>query len=165
MPGGPRHDQRHQPGQLRVRGPGNDPTGHSHTLTQISCTWMRSQYAHLPPTGTYLQDPQPWPVCDLHPFSFRWRAGNHSAFWGMTLDEGIRYRLGTFRPSSSVSNMNEIHVSPSLPTILPSPHCLGPQEPWHAPSCSSKGLGLTPSNRLCVPGQLTHLLWALGSCP
>lgn len=136
-----------------------------HTLTQISFTWTLRQYASLPPTCTYLQEPQPWKGCDFHPFSFRWRAGNHSAFWGMTLDEGIRYRLGTIRPSSSVTNMNEIHVSPSLPTILPSPHRLGPQEPWHVAPCSFKGLGLTPSNRLCVPGQITHLLWVLGSCP
>lgn len=48
----------------------------------------------------------------------------------MTLDEGIRYRLGTIRPSSSVANMNEIHVSPFLPIILPSPFGLGPQGPW-----------------------------------
>lgn len=51
--------------------------------------------------------------------SSRWQAGNHSAFWGMTLDEGIRYRLGTIRPSSSVMNMNEIYVSPFLPASLP----------------------------------------------
>lgn len=38
----------------------------------------------------------------------------------MTLDEGIRYRLGTIRPSSSVMNMNEIYVSPPLPTSSPS---------------------------------------------
>lgn len=112
----------------------------------------------------YLQDPQPWPVCDLHPLSFRWRAGNHSAFWGMTLDEGIRYRLGTIRPSSSVTNMNEIHVSPSLPTILPSPLGLPPQGPWHPVPCFSRGLGLSATNRLCIPGQGTPLLWALGFC-
>ncbi|XP_073649133.1 tubulointerstitial nephritis antigen-like isoform X3 [Tursiops truncatus] len=45
--------------------------------------------------------------------NYGWRAGNHSAFWGMTLDEGIRYRLGTIRPSSSVTNMNEIHPAQS----------------------------------------------------
>lgn len=50
--------------------------------------------------------------------SSRWQAGNHSAFWGMTLDEGIRYRLGTIRPSSSVMNMNEIYVSLFLTTFL-----------------------------------------------
>lgn len=30
----------------------------------------------------------------------------------MTLEDGIRYRLGTFRPSPTVMNMNEMHVSP-----------------------------------------------------
>lgn len=82
----------------------------------------------------------------------------------MTLDEGIRYRLGTIRPSSSVTNMNEIHVSPSLPTILPSPHGLGPQEPWHPGACSSKAPGLDPSKRLCVPGH-TSLPFCGSSVP
>lgn len=41
-----------------------------------------------------------------------WRAANYSQFWGMTLEDGIRYRLGTFRPSPTVMNMNEMHVSP-----------------------------------------------------
>ncbi|XP_036718244.1 tubulointerstitial nephritis antigen-like isoform X3 [Balaenoptera musculus] len=51
--------------------------------------------------------------------NYGWRAGNHSAFWGMTLDEGIRYRLGTIRPSSSVTNMNEIHTVLSPGEVLP----------------------------------------------
>uniref|UniRef100_A0A8B9PRT4 Tubulointerstitial nephritis antigen like 1 n=1 Tax=Apteryx owenii TaxID=8824 RepID=A0A8B9PRT4_APTOW len=41
-----------------------------------------------------------------------WRAANYSHFWGMTLDEGIRYRLGTFKPPPTVMNMNELHVLP-----------------------------------------------------
>lgn len=156
MLGGPRHDQRHQPGQLRVRGPGHAARGHACTCAHntsvlpemhvlpgtdtLLCTL--SQPVLLPPTCTYLQDPQPWQVCHFHPLSFRWRAGNHSAFWGMTLDEGIRYRLGTNRPPSSVINMNEIHVSPFLPTMLPTPHgledphtlCLIPPRAWAYPS-------------------------------
>lgn len=136
MPGGPRHDQRHQPGQLRVRGPGNVPSGHTCMRTHnthafcLRCMTCLAQprsdlirvhtepgfispaHMHTPPR------PESWQVCHYHPFSFRWRAGNHSAFWGMTLDDGIRYRLGTIRPSSSVTNMNEIHVSPSLPCAL-----------------------------------------------
>lgn len=91
------------------------PARHGHTQTLV--TYKLSPYTFLPPTHTYLQDPQPRQVCDFHPLSFRWRAGNHSAFWGMTLDEGIRYRLGTIRPSSSVTNMNEIHVIPSNAAI------------------------------------------------
>ncbi|KAM4700270.1 tubulointerstitial nephritis antigen-like [Discoglossus pictus] len=42
---------------------------------------------------------------------YGWLAGNYSQFWGLTLDEGIRYRLGTIKPSSSVMNMNELHVN------------------------------------------------------
>lgn len=40
-----------------------------------------------------------------------WRAANYNQFWGMTLEDGIRHRLGTFRPSPTVMNMNEMHVS------------------------------------------------------
>lgn len=42
--------------------------------------------------------------------AFRWKAANYSQFYGMTLDEGIRYRLGTQRPSTIIMNMNEIQV-------------------------------------------------------
>ncbi|XP_053563203.1 tubulointerstitial nephritis antigen-like [Bombina bombina] len=42
--------------------------------------------------------------------NYGWKAGNYSRFWGLTLDEGIQYRLGTAKPSSSVMNMNELHV-------------------------------------------------------
>ncbi|XP_027631355.1 tubulointerstitial nephritis antigen-like [Tupaia chinensis] len=50
---------------------------------------------------------------------YGWRAGNHSAFWGLTLDAGIRYRLGTLRPSSSVLNMNEVHTALGPGEALP----------------------------------------------
>ncbi|XP_051843741.1 tubulointerstitial nephritis antigen-like [Antechinus flavipes] len=52
--------------------------------------------------------------------NYGWTAGNHSVFWGMTLDEGIRYRLGTVRPTSSVMNMNEIQMVMSPDETLPS---------------------------------------------
>lgn len=41
----------------------------------------------------------------------RWMAANYSQLYGMTLDEGIRYRLGTQRPSRTIMNMNEIQVA------------------------------------------------------
>uniref|UniRef100_A0A3Q3A6B3 Tubulointerstitial nephritis antigen like 1 n=1 Tax=Kryptolebias marmoratus TaxID=37003 RepID=A0A3Q3A6B3_KRYMA len=40
--------------------------------------------------------------------NYGWKAANYSQFYGMTLDEGIRFRLGTQRPSSIIMNMNEI---------------------------------------------------------
>ncbi|KAM5247016.1 tubulointerstitial nephritis antigen-like isoform 2-T2 [Ctenodactylus gundi] len=61
-----------------------------------------------PVFGTYQDNCNRW-----------WQAGNHSAFWGMTLDEGIRFRLGTIRPSSSVMNMNEIYTVLSPGEVLP----------------------------------------------
>lgn len=58
------------------------------------------------PLGAFWCTPDPQP-CLPH----SWRAANYSQFWGMTLEDGIRYRLGTFRPSPTVMNMNEMHVS------------------------------------------------------
>ncbi|XP_030073327.1 tubulointerstitial nephritis antigen-like [Microcaecilia unicolor] len=51
--------------------------------------------------------------------NYGWKAGNYSQFWGMTLDEGIRYRLGTSKPSTTVMNMNELHVNMASNEILP----------------------------------------------
>nr|DBA26381.1 TPA: hypothetical protein GDO54_010652 [Pyxicephalus adspersus] len=47
-------------------------------------------------------------------YEHRWRAENYSQFWGMTLNEGFEYRLGTIPPSSSLLSMNEmaVRVSP-----------------------------------------------------
>ena len=41
---------------------------------------------------------------------YSWRASNYTAFWGLTLDEGIRYRLGTFRPVAPVNKMTSMRV-------------------------------------------------------
>ncbi|KAI1241176.1 hypothetical protein IHE44_0009642, partial [Lamprotornis superbus] len=37
----------------------------------------------------------------------RWKADNYSQFWGMTVEEGFKKRLGTFPPSQSLLNMRE----------------------------------------------------------
>ncbi|KAG8451543.1 hypothetical protein GDO86_003663 [Hymenochirus boettgeri] len=63
---------------------------------------------HYPKGATYREN------CNLC-----WTAGNYTNFWGMSLDEGIQYRLGTSKPPSSVMNMNEIHVNMDN-DILPS---------------------------------------------
>ncbi|NXG40687.1 TINAL protein, partial [Psilopogon haemacephalus] len=51
--------------------------------------------------------------------SRRWRAANYSQFWGMTLEDGIRHRLGTFRPSPTVMNMNELQMNMDSNEVLP----------------------------------------------
>ncbi|MFH4974237.1 hypothetical protein AB6A40_000946 [Gnathostoma spinigerum] len=43
---------------------------------------------------------------------FSWSARNYSKFWGETLVDGIRHRLGTLFPEESVKNMNEILIKP-----------------------------------------------------
>ncbi|NXA58755.1 TINAL protein, partial [Mohoua ochrocephala] len=51
--------------------------------------------------------------------NYGWRAANYSQFWGMTLEDGIRHRLGTFRPSPTVMNMNEMHMNMDSNEVLP----------------------------------------------
>ncbi|XP_060240723.1 tubulointerstitial nephritis antigen isoform X3 [Meriones unguiculatus] len=41
----------------------------------------------------------------------RWTAQNYSQFWGMTLEEGFRFRLGTLPPSPMLLSMNEMTAS------------------------------------------------------
>ncbi|XP_069127544.1 uncharacterized peptidase C1-like protein F26E4.3 isoform X3 [Argopecten irradians] len=45
-----------------------------------------------------------------------WRAGNYSAFWGLTLDEGVRYRLGTIPPDEAVRKMKPVR-GPTIPDL------------------------------------------------
>lgn len=52
--------------------------------------------------------------------NFGWKAFNYSQFWGMSLDEGLRYRLGTQRPSRAIMNMNEIQMNMNGNEHLPS---------------------------------------------
>jgi len=40
----------------------------------------------------------------------RWKASNYSFLWGMTLEEGVRYRLGTISPPSVVKEMTSLRV-------------------------------------------------------
>ncbi|MBN3311593.1 TINAL protein, partial [Atractosteus spatula] len=51
--------------------------------------------------------------------NYGWYAGNYSQFWGMTLDEGIRYRLGTQLPSRSILSMNELKMNMDSSERLP----------------------------------------------
>lgn len=42
--------------------------------------------------------------------NFGWRASNYSFFWGKSLEDGIRYRLGTFKPSNPTMAMHEVRI-------------------------------------------------------
>ncbi|ELK00195.1 Tubulointerstitial nephritis antigen [Pteropus alecto] len=44
----------------------------------------------------------------------RWTAQNYSQFWGMTLEEGFKYRLGTLPPSPMLLSMNEVTAVPAI---------------------------------------------------
>ncbi|XP_076463069.1 tubulointerstitial nephritis antigen-like [Babylonia areolata] len=51
---------------------------------------------------------------------YTWRAGNHTGLWGMTLSDGVRYRLGTFPLERDVLRMTPIKVrqDESLPEMF-----------------------------------------------
>uniref|UniRef100_A0A8C2IWC5 Tubulointerstitial nephritis antigen-like 1 n=1 Tax=Cyprinus carpio TaxID=7962 RepID=A0A8C2IWC5_CYPCA len=59
-------------------------------------------------------------IQEINRRGYGWRATNYSQFWGMTLDEGLRYRLGTQRPSRTIMNMNEIQMNMNGNDHLPS---------------------------------------------
>ncbi|XP_056597162.1 tubulointerstitial nephritis antigen-like [Triplophysa dalaica] len=59
-------------------------------------------------------------IQEVNSRGYGWRAANYSHFWGMTLDEGLRYRLGTQRPSRTIMNMNEIQMNMNGKDHLPS---------------------------------------------
>ncbi|CAL8398141.1 tubulointerstitial nephritis antigen-like [Gadus morhua] len=42
---------------------------------------------------------------------YGWKATNYSHFYGMSLEDGIRYRLGTQRPSRTIMSMNQIQMN------------------------------------------------------
>ncbi|XP_059557342.1 tubulointerstitial nephritis antigen isoform X4 [Myotis daubentonii] len=50
---------------------------------------------------------------------YGWTAQNYSQFWGMTLEEGFKYRLGTFPPSPKLLSMNEVTAPLAAITDLP----------------------------------------------
>lgn len=66
-------------------------------------------------------------VCLVHPElidhinkgDYGWTAQNYSQFWGMTLEEGFKFRLGTLPPSSMLLNMNEMTASFPAEADLP----------------------------------------------
>ncbi|XP_074093331.1 tubulointerstitial nephritis antigen isoform X1 [Macrotis lagotis] len=50
---------------------------------------------------------------------YGWTAHNYSQFWGMTLEDGYKFRLGTLPPSPTLLSMNEIKVT--LPSEIDLP--------------------------------------------
>ncbi|XP_017398405.1 tubulointerstitial nephritis antigen isoform X5 [Cebus imitator] len=48
-----------------------------------------------------------------------WTAQNYSQFWGMTLEDGFKFRLGTLPPSPMLLSMNEMTASLPATTDLP----------------------------------------------
>lgn len=65
-------------------------------ITKLTCN----------PERTCLIEPRI--VDTVNMLDFGWRANNYSAFWGKTLEEGIKYKLGTLQPERFVLRMNPV---------------------------------------------------------
>ncbi|GJQ85101.1 hypothetical protein Trydic_g15788 [Trypoxylus dichotomus] len=65
-------------------------------ITQLMCDQKR----------TCLIEPRIVDTVNMEDFG--WRASNYSAFWGKTLEEGIKYKLGTLQPERFVLRMNPV---------------------------------------------------------
>nr|XP_011755073.1 tubulointerstitial nephritis antigen isoform X4 [Macaca nemestrina] len=50
---------------------------------------------------------------------YGWTAQNYSQFWGMTLEDGFKFRLGTLPPSPMLLSMNEMTAPLPATTDLP----------------------------------------------
>ncbi|XP_065769295.1 tubulointerstitial nephritis antigen isoform X5 [Muntiacus reevesi] len=62
---------------------------------------------------------QPGLIEHVNKGDYGWTAQNYSQFWGMTLEEGFKYRLGTLPPSPLLLSMNEVTTSLPETTDLP----------------------------------------------
>uniref|UniRef100_A0AAQ5XJF2 SMB domain-containing protein n=1 Tax=Amphiprion ocellaris TaxID=80972 RepID=A0AAQ5XJF2_AMPOC len=89
--------------------------------------------------------------------NYGWKAANYSQLYGMTLDEGIRYRLGTQRPSRTIMNMNEIQVPVASDRIsIQSMGHMTPQlSPQNLISCDTRNQGG------CAGGRVDGAWWYL----
>lgn len=50
---------------------------------------------------------------------YGWAAENYTQFWGMTLEDGFRLRLGTLPPSPALLGLNEVTAASPAKTDLP----------------------------------------------
>ncbi|XP_077875985.1 tubulointerstitial nephritis antigen isoform X3 [Ictidomys tridecemlineatus] len=73
-----------------------------------------------PDYKSFCQEEKEWPP-HTQPWypEGRWTAQNYSQFWGMTLEEGFKFRLGTLPPSPMLLSMNEMTASLPAKTDLP----------------------------------------------
>lgn len=62
---------------------------------------------------------QPELIEHVNTGDYGWTAQNYSQFWGMTLEEGFKNRLGTLPPSPMLLSMNEMMASLPDTTVLP----------------------------------------------
>ncbi|CAN7942287.1 unnamed protein product [Ixodes pacificus] len=49
-------------------------------------------------------------IREINTGNFGWTASNYSFFYGKLLEDGFRYRLGTFQPERPTAEMNELHL-------------------------------------------------------
>ncbi|KAL3869952.1 hypothetical protein ACJMK2_042572 [Sinanodonta woodiana] len=69
--------------------------------------------------------------------NYGWRASNYSFLWGMTLQDGIRYRLGTLGTDETVLRMTPINVRKNSPL----PRSFDARQKWPGLVHSAKDQG------------------------
>lgn len=80
---------------------------HTQLIIFSTCTYLHNRTELLcNPEHTCLIEPRIVDTVNLE--NFGWTARNYSFFWGKTLDEGIKYKLGTLQPERFVMKMNPV---------------------------------------------------------
>lgn len=75
---------------------------------QCKCSLLGRRAEVLCEENRCLIEPDFVKELDLESNTLGWTPGNYTKFWGRTLQEGIRYRLGTLNPSQSIYKMNPV---------------------------------------------------------
>ncbi|XP_050402073.1 uncharacterized peptidase C1-like protein F26E4.3 [Patella vulgata] len=85
---------------------------------KCKCLYLTNPYARYEWNCTnHVCMLQPDLIRDVNEGFLSWNAGNYSDFWGMTLNDGVNYRLGTFPLDSKVARMTSLRVQ--LDEVLP----------------------------------------------
>ncbi|XP_078504092.1 tubulointerstitial nephritis antigen isoform X2 [Lissotriton helveticus] len=61
---------------------------------------------------------------------YSWKAANYSMFWGLTLEDGFKHRLGTFPPSPALLAMNEMTIDTTIYTRAELPPASWYEKMW-----------------------------------
>uniref|UniRef100_A0A2K5ZSH5 Tubulointerstitial nephritis antigen n=1 Tax=Mandrillus leucophaeus TaxID=9568 RepID=A0A2K5ZSH5_MANLE len=86
---------------------------------------------------------------------YGWTAQNYSQFWGMTLEDGFKFRLGTLPPSPMLLSMNEMTVAADRIAIQSKGRYTANLSPQNLISCCAK------NRHGCNSGSIDRAWWYL----